>query len=302
VFKTRTLAIFLLAAFVTAPLLVRAAASGGDYRIHGGDELTVNLAQDATYSPAPIVVLDDGSVIVPLAGRVRVGGDTPRAASAAIAHALRPYVRNPMISVFVSKPGAISVTVLGNVKTPGRYQIASQGRLLDAVAAAGGVGDVSASAYPDASVATPRGSVQKVSLSLLMRDGNLGADPVLDQNSIVYVSGGVSFSVQVLGAVDKAGQVDIHDGDRLSVAIAKAGSSRNANSDLNRIKLTRRMADGQSLTYLVDLYQALEQGDQRYDVVLKPGDTIFVPEANGRKNSANGLYSILYLLGRVFHL
>jgi polysaccharide biosynthesis/export protein len=301
-FQVRWVTSFLLAAAVAAPLLVRAEVSGGDYRIHGGDELTINLAQDSTYSPTPIVVLDDGSVIVPLAGRVVVAGDTPRVASAAIAHALRPYVRTPLVSVYVSKPGPIEVTVLGNVKTPGRYQVASQGRLLDAVAAAGGVGDVSASAYPDAHVASPRGSVQTVSLATLMRDGNLGADPVLDQNSIVYISGGVSFSVQVLGAVDKAGQVDIHDGDRLSVAIAKAGSSHNANSDLNRIKLTRRTTNGQSVTYMVDLYQALQAGDQRYDVLLKPGDTIFVPESNGRKNSANGLYSILYLLGRVFHI
>lgn len=301
-FIRRFLVSFVLAASVAAPALVRADSSSGDYRIHGGDELTISLAQDATYSPTPIVVLDDGSVVVPLAGRVVVGGDTPRVASAVIAHALRSYVRNPVVSVYVSKPGPISVTVLGNVKTPGRYQIASQGRLLDAVAAAGGVGDVSDGAYPDVSIANPHGAIQKVALSNLLQEGNLGADPVLDQNSIIYLSGGVSFSVQVLGAVDKAGEIDVHDGDRLSVAIAKAGSSRNANSDLNRIKLTRRGPNGQSTTYMVDLYQALERGDQRYDVALKPGDTIFVPEANGKQKSASGLYSILYLLGTVFHI
>ncbi len=271
------------------------------YHIQGGDQIAIDIDDDPTLVQN-LTVLDDGTIDLPLAGTVSIGGLSPSQASQVIALKLRPYMRSPHVVVSVVKEGALEVTVLGDVKNPGKYELRSQGRLLDAIAAAGGVADVETGVYPDARITTPGGGdVATISLENLLQHGDASLDVPLDQGAIVYVPGRMTFNVQVLGAVDKPGIVVLHEGDRLSMAIAAAGDSRQANSDLNHIALTRHFPNGTIGTYRVDLYPALERGDERYDVALQPGDVIFVPEAIGRTAGEDIFSGFLYLLGSLLH-
>lgn len=270
------------------------------YHIQGGDQLSIIIDDDPTQTQS-VIVLDDGTIDLPLVGSLVVGGMSPPQAAHEIARRLAAYMHHPQVVVSILKEGQLEVTVLGDVKNPGKYQLRSQGRLLDAIAAAGGVADIGTGVYPDARVATPGGDVATISLQNLLQNGDTSLDVPLDQGAIVYVPGRVTFTVQVLGAVDKPGVVLVHEGDRVSMAIALAGDSRQANADLNRIALTRHFPNGSVGSYRVNLYPALEGGDERYDVVLKPGDTLFVPEATGR-TTGEGIFSgILYLLGALLH-
>lgn len=271
------------------------------YHIQGGDEIAIAIDDDPTMAQS-VVVLDDGTIDLPLVGTLAVGGLSPTQAAHAIALRLRAYMHRPQVVVSIVKEGALEVTVLGDVKNPGKYELRSQGRLLDAIAAAGGVNDVDTGVYPDARITTPGGGdVATISLQNLIQSGDASLDVPLYQGAIVYVPGRMTFAVQVLGAVDKPGSILLHEGDRLSMAIAAAGDSRSANSDLNRIALTRHFPNGTVGTYRVNLYPALERGDERYDVLLKPGDIIFVPEANGRSTGEGIVSGILYVLGSLLH-
>jgi polysaccharide export outer membrane protein len=274
----------------------------GGYHIQGGDQIAIAIDDDPTLAQS-ITVLDDGTIDLPLVGTLTVGGLSPTQAAHAIALRLQPYMRRPQVVVSIVKEGVLEVTVLGDVKTPGKYELRSQGRLLDAIAAAGGVADVETGVYPDARISTPGGGdVATISLENLLQKGDTSLDVPLDQGAIVYVPGRMTFTVQVLGAVDKPGTIILHEGDRLSMAIAAAGDSHGSNADLNRISLTRHFPNGTVGTYKVDLYPALERGDERYDVALKPGDIIFVPEANGRSTGEGIVSGILYLLGSLLHI
>ena len=70
------------------------------------------------------------------------------------------------------------------------------------------------------------------------------------------------------------------EGDRLSTALARAGAAASLNPDLTRVYLVR--IDGatrKAVSYQVNLLEALQKGDLRFDPVLRQGDKILVPEA-----------------------
>jgi protein involved in polysaccharide export with SLBB domain len=91
--------------------------------------------------------------------------------------------------------------------------------------------------------------------------------PVENQMT-VYVPSPITFNIQVFGAVDKPGDVVMHEGDRLVMAIARAGNSPNVSSDLNHIVLRRPQADGSMASQTINLYQVYKSGDAKQDPVL----------------------------------
>lgn len=88
----------------------------------------------------PISVDSNGSVTVPFAGPVRVEGLGPTQAAGAIRRALAGKVANPQVVVSVAENAYNAVTVLGEVREPGRRPLAANAdRILDVLAASGGV-------------------------------------------------------------------------------------------------------------------------------------------------------------------
>ena len=105
-----------------------------------------------------------------------------------------------------------------------------------------------------------------------------------------------AFDVVVLGAVDHPGPVHINEGDRLSIAIAKAGNSVNSHADLTRVSVSRTEPDGKRAAHPVNLYEALEKGDIRFDPSLRANDIVYVPEA---RESHGNLTDAVFLLSRL---
>jgi len=88
----------------------------------------------------PLATVDrNGAVSVPFAGAVRVAGLTTTEAAAAIRRALQGRVGNPQVTLAVEENLSNTVTVLGEVKQPGRAPLSVNGdTILDAIAAVGG--------------------------------------------------------------------------------------------------------------------------------------------------------------------
>lgn len=276
-----------------------AASSSGDiYRIHVGDQITVTVAGEQ--NPTQVLkVVRGGTISYPLVGSVVVAGLTPTEASAAMEKALAKYMRHPVVTVGVVQEGQMEVLVLGNVKAPNKYMISSQGRLYDAIAAAGGLGPVDGD-LPMARVGTPDGAVTRYSLQKLLQEGDVTQNAPLADQATVYVESPATFDVRVVGDVQRAGDVQVHEGDHLSVAIARAGPTQTA--DLNRITLARVGADGNKTVQTIDLYQILNKGEFDKDVVMQKGDFIAVPIAKGHQDTVSGPASILYSIGHLFGL
>lgn len=285
---------------VAAFLAVSATGSVADTAVvHAGDQLQVRVEGEDTLSQT-VTVAGDGTIGLPLVGQVRVGGASIPAADDAIAVALKRYLRDPHVTISVLNQGHVNVLVLGDVVNSGEYTLRPDAKLSDAITAAGGMASTIDGAYPVARVALADGTVYHISLDKLLRGGDPERDVTLTDRAAIYVPGPVRFDVTVLGAVDHPGTVSINEGDRLSIAIAKAGNSATSQSDLTRILVTRTEPDGTTASHPVNLYQSLEKGDTRFDPLLRKGDIVYVPL--GRKGGGDVLSNALFVLGRLFFL
>jgi polysaccharide biosynthesis/export protein len=271
-----------------------AAASSSTYLIHAGDQLAVSVYGETALTQS-VTVLPDGCVNLPLAGKVRVAGYSTDAASKRLAHALAPFIRRPMVTIEVASEGQVNALVLGDVKTPGKYSLRGNAHLTDAIAAAGGLDAGMVGELPVARVQTDGGAVRTISMQSLLRDGDESLDVTLGSNSVVYVQSRATFAIEVVGAVDRPGALELHEGDRLSIAIAKAGNSANAQSDLSHVFVTRNAA-GHATTTQVDMYRALEHGDLVGDPKLAQGDVVYVPQAKKPGTSGSSIFNFLRLI------
>ena len=154
-----------------------AAVPTSQTRIHPGDQLSVQVFGDQSLTQQTMV-LADGTVDYPLIGRVNVAGKTPDQAAGVLAARMHEYVRHPVVTVAITQLAQPDVLVLGDVKTPGKYNLPSDGRLTDAIAAAGGLG-VTNGAFPDARISDAQGNVSMVSLQQLLQNGDTSLDKVI---------------------------------------------------------------------------------------------------------------------------
>lgn len=104
-----------------------------------GGGVSDNGVRSGNQSLPPVTVDRNGAVTVPFAGAVRVAGMTAPEAQAAIRRALTGRVGNPQVSVTVATNVSNAVTVLGEVRTPGRTPLSTNAdTILDVIAARGG--------------------------------------------------------------------------------------------------------------------------------------------------------------------
>ena len=264
--------------------------------LHAGDQLQIQVGGEPQLSQK-VTIAADGTIGLPMVGQIRIAGATPADAGDAIAAALTRYIRKPQVNVAVVTRGSVHVMVLGDVVKSGEYLLDSPARLSDALAAAGGMDPTVAGPYPVARIAEPDGTTYHISLEELLRGGDPSRDVALSEGAAVYVPGPTTFQITVLGAVDHPGTVTLNAGDRLSIAIAKAGDDGASGADLNRILVTRTESDGTSASHPVDLYQSLEKGDTRFDPLMRKGDVVYVPIAKkGGSNMTNVLFLLSHLL------
>lgn len=130
----------------TAPanVLAQTPAPAG-YRINSLDQLRIDVFGEPELSLRDLPVDPDGTIVMPLAGRVEVKGLTSQEMSDRIATALARYLRKPQVAVNVTQYTSQKVTVAGAVKVPGVFQAMDSMTLMDTIAMGQGVGDYSKS-------------------------------------------------------------------------------------------------------------------------------------------------------------
>jgi polysaccharide export outer membrane protein len=112
-----------------------------DYRISPYDTVQVTVFQVQDLNKA-VDVAADGTITLPLLGKVAVAGYTTQNAERIIADRLRKkYLQSPQVSVTISKYGQ-RATISGAVSSPKVILVDSQLTLSEAVAQAGGLNTV----------------------------------------------------------------------------------------------------------------------------------------------------------------
>lgn len=96
-------------------------AKNEKYIIGAGDVLEISVWNHPELTKE-VSVRPDGWISLPLAGEVPAGGMSPGGLSETIKEKLLQYLKDPNVSVIVSKYKSKKILVLGEVKKPGMYQ------------------------------------------------------------------------------------------------------------------------------------------------------------------------------------
>jgi polysaccharide export outer membrane protein len=86
-----------------------------------------------------VPVRPDGKISLPLLNDVQAAGLTPMQLREALTTALAEYIPRSAVSVLVREVHSFKVAVIGQVKTPGRYELKDRATVLDVLAMAGGL-------------------------------------------------------------------------------------------------------------------------------------------------------------------
>jgi polysaccharide biosynthesis/export protein len=110
------------------------------YLIRKGDILNVNVWNQRDIS-SRLRVRDDGRISLPLLNDVDAAGMTPASLARAMEQKLKDLVANPVVTVMVDEAQPIKISVLGEVRNPGKKLLESGSGPLQALSEAGGFTD-----------------------------------------------------------------------------------------------------------------------------------------------------------------
>jgi protein involved in polysaccharide export with SLBB domain len=175
---------------------------------------------------------------------------------------------------------------LGAVHSPGEFEVKGATTVAELLASAGGPSQ--RGNLRQVTITRTDGSVEVVDLTQTAKTGRVQRELTVQAGDIVVVPTGAPQTVLVLGEVQKPGSYEFPPDARLLDALALAGGAT-ARADLRRLRLAHA---GQAGAQILDLQPLLLHGDTsnpELNVLLQPGDTVFVEETDQR----------VYVFGRV---
>lgn len=162
------------------------------YTLGAGDIINVDIFRVPQYS-GQSQVLVDGTLNLPLAGKVNVSGLSLDAASAAISARYGQYLRRPIITLSLLNRRPLQIGIAGEVSRPGSYTIdqteTQSSRLSQLIETAGGI--TQSADLSQVQVRRPQvnGTEQIVTVNLLdlIKNGNLSQDVTLRDGDSIFI-------------------------------------------------------------------------------------------------------------------
>ncbi|MDH3629101.1 MAG: polysaccharide export protein [Acidobacteriota bacterium] len=250
-----------------------------DYRVGRQDLLEIEVF-DVEELTQTVRVGEDGSISLPLLGRLAVAGLTKSELEDLIAGLLADrYVRNPQVTVFVKEYESKKIAVSGAVKKPGTFEMLGQKTLLEMISMAGGL-DVDPGKQIFIFRREHGGETRRIAIELeqLVYQADPSLNVPLAPNDIVYVPNLQTVRIFVSGAVNTPNQYDVPRDEPVTVlkAITIAGGTTERAAD-KRVQVIRTDEAGNRSTMLINL-RKVKRGKAE-DPLLQKDDIVLVPEA-----------------------
>ncbi len=257
---------------MSVPLGPSSGAGLGYGPIHPGDIVEVQIFDAPEYGMR-MPVSGSGDIAIPYAGLFHISGMTSVEAAKAIAKLFRDreILSDPHVIVTTQQYG-YSVTVLGEIRSPGIYPLAGQQRLIDIVTEAGGLTDRAGH------IIEIFGAGSMTNPTTLLWDPTLrendNAEVKLKPGETVLVSRcGV---VYVGGNVGRPGAFPLCESNHTTISEVMAlAQGIKPNSYGQRTLLLRTTEAGTRLVQKVRVEDVLR--GKRADITLQPDDILFVP-------------------------
>jgi polysaccharide export outer membrane protein len=160
-----------------------------DYRIQPLDTIDISVFNETDLS-VQRRVSPQGYINYPMLGSVPVAGLTVGETETKLKDLLgRNYLVNPQVSVLVNHANSRRLVILGQVKSPGSYDIGDEGlTLVQAIARAGGFTDVAATDRVTV-IRTENGAVTKrvVNVATIIKGADQSKDLQLKPDDVISV-------------------------------------------------------------------------------------------------------------------
>lgn len=187
-------------------------SDSSNYLLGAGDQIEITVYEYEEYTGSHII-LPDGSIVLPLLGRVPAADRTVDALGQELSQRLQTLLVNPVVTVGLTKLRPIRVNVAGEVRRPGPIQL--QSLIPTITTASSTTGNTTSTSNP----------VQAPTLS--------------------------------------------------SALLAAGGVTREA--DIRQVLLKRQQPQGEMVT-TINLWEALTSGQSPQDLILRDGDSLFIPK------------------------
>jgi polysaccharide biosynthesis/export protein len=269
--------------------------------IQPGDVLEVSMINDfskLTTTTTPVRVADDGTIVIPLIGRINVGGmEVVQAEQSVNAESVsRGVFRNPSVTLTMKQCRTQSVTVTGAVNRPGAHSLPrGSTSLMAAILAADGLSKEAGTEVeirrtdsrralaqqphgPDGT-ASPVAYEQPMPIEVIrvdLKEATKGAikTPELHDGDVVHVSKRTLPPVYVIGLVVKPGSVPYPPNQEIRVLDALAMAGGCSNPVAEEILVIRRVPGAKEPVRIAVSLQAAKNGED--NMALAPGDTVSV--------------------------
>jgi polysaccharide export outer membrane protein len=276
-----------------------------DYTLGPGDQIVIRAPDAEEISEKPVRIGNDGFVSLPVVGRFRVAGLKTEELEAELAKRLTILVKKPQVSVAVLETQSQSVSVIGEVRNPGVYQLQGRKTLVQVLSSAGGLQEDAgfvvkitrrmesgAIPLPKAVTEPTEGySVAEIPLHEVMT-ASVSAENILIMPDDVIIVPRAEM-VYVIGEVGKAGGITLGDQQKMTVLQAlslAAGLARTAKPTEAKIL---RVEPGKSTRRDIPVDLKTILAGKTNDIPMQAEDILFVPNSSPHSVAVKALESVL---------
>ncbi|MCT0229513.1 SLBB domain-containing protein [Synechococcus sp. CS-1324] len=288
------------------------------YILGPGDRLQLQMLDPSAQAyGGNLEILNDGTASLALLGSAQLTGLTISQATQWLTQLYGRFLIRPELTLSLSAPRAMQVTVLGEVQTPGLYSL-SPGGDASAVTGVGGTGNPGlptvVTAIQKAGGITLNSNIRSVTLrrrlpglssdvkqvtldlARLLQNGNLSQNPFLFDGDTIIVAkaldplpeevialGAINLSpqtinVSIIGEVRNPGPIQLKANTPLVEAILKAGGPNDWRAQKNNVELVRINRNGTVSRQSFSLNYS--QGvSNAFNPPLRDGDSVVVPRS-----------------------
>jgi polysaccharide export outer membrane protein len=267
------------------------------YVLGPGDGITLNFLDPAAREVGgSFSILPDGTSTLALIGTVQLNGLTIGQATRWLTSLYAKQLVRPQLTLSLTEPRPMKVTVLGEVGRPGLYPLPIFSTPVFAIQTAGGVtlnADIRRVLLRR--LASADGSQKQTVLDMaqLFQVGNQRQNPILFDGDTLIVGrteappsdevlqlgatnlAPTSISITVLGEVKSPGTLTVPANTPLIEAIMRAGGTRQWRANKNSVELVRLNRNGVT-TREVFSYRADRDISQAFNPPLRDRDTVIV--------------------------
>lgn len=272
------------------------------YVLGANDQISVDVVELPEFNNKSYRVDSDGTVSLPLLGRVQAAGLTLSQFEGEVQKQLERQVRHPHLVTNLVETRSQGVSVIGAVNNPGIQQLQGSHTLFDVLAGAGGLKTEAG----DMITVTRQANEPPLNLPDAVRDPETGRttaaikvkdlvdmrDPHVNFTIAPHdeISVPKAQVVYVIGNVQKAGGFTISEGRGVSALEALSlAQGLSPNAQPAHARILRRSASGgiDRQEIPVDLKQILN--GKTKDIALLPDDILFIPDNTAKRFSTRAI-------------